>query len=75
MEADTRPPRPEQGLTEAQWVEAVELHGRALCDTVKAAAEAGVPDALLLPALIAVFHEAGMIPDLDFMGLLQQLRG
>jgi hypothetical protein len=55
------------------WVALVEEDARNLCTTVKDATEAGVPDALLLPALIAVFREAGMLPDLDFSGLLGML--
>ena len=52
----------------------VEERGRALCEAVKAANEAGVSEALLLPALIDVFREAGMLPDLDFGSILGMLR-
>lgn len=56
------------------WLAQVEEDARTLCSTVKEATEAGVPDALMLPALIAVFREAGMLPDLDFSALLGMLR-
>ena len=45
------------------WVQRVEEDATTLCASVKAATEAGVPDGLLLPALVAVFREQGMIPD------------
>ncbi len=61
-------------LTEQEWVALVEERGQELCSAVKAATEAGVSDALLLPALIGVFRDAGMLPDLDFGGLLGMLR-
>lgn len=57
-------------LTEAQWVGLVEAKGQELCSAVKAATAAGTSDALILPALIGVFREAGMLPDMDFTGLL-----
>jgi hypothetical protein len=60
--------------TEQEWLAEVQAQGRGLCSTVKAATEAGVPDALLLPALIEVFREAGMLPDLDFSSILGMLR-
>lgn len=52
----------------------VEERGRSLCEAVKAANEAGVSEALLLPALIDVFREAGMLPDIDFGTILGMLR-
>jgi hypothetical protein len=55
------------------WVQRVEEDGRSLCETVKAATEAGVPDGLLLPALVGVFREAGMLPDFDVGGLMAVL--
>lgn len=61
-------------LTEAQWVTLVEAKAGELCDSVKGATEAGVSDALLLPALLGVFREAGMLPDLDFGSLLGMFR-
>lgn len=60
--------------TEQEWVRLVSEQGRLLCRTVKDATEAGVSDALILPALIDVFREAGMLPDLDFSSLLGMLR-
>lgn len=56
------------------WLERIEEDARTLCDTVKAATEAGVPDALMLPCLLAVFREAGMLPDFDYGSLLGMLR-
>jgi hypothetical protein len=56
------------------WLVLVEEDARKLCTTVKEATEAGVPDALMLPALIAVFREAGMLPDFDFSAVLGMLR-
>ena len=50
---------------QAAMVSDVEKKATALCDSIKQATEAGVPDALILPALFAVFKEAGMLPDLD----------
>jgi hypothetical protein len=60
--------------TEADRVALVEARGRDLCEAVKAANEAGVSEALLLPALIDVFRQAGMLPDIDFGSLLGMLR-
>lgn len=54
---------------------AVERDAQTLCRSVHAATEGGVSEALLLPALISVFREAGMLPqDLDFGSLLAMLR-
>lgn len=54
-----------------ELIGAVNLHARDLCDSIKSAQEAGVSEALILPALIAVFREAGMLPEgLDFGSLL-----
>lgn len=61
-------------LTAEERVALVELRGRALCEAVKEANEAGVSEALLLPALIDVFREAGMLPDIDFASILGMLR-
>lgn len=59
----------------ADLLRVVELEARHLCAATKAATEGGVPDALLLPALVAVFREAGMLPEsLDFGSLLGMLR-
>lgn len=52
----------------------VEQDAQALCNSVQEAAAAGVPDALLLPALMAVFRDAGMLPDIDFASLLGMLK-
>ncbi len=52
----------------------VEAAAQQLCRETHAAVEAGVPDALLLPALLAVFREAGMLPDIDLGGLLGLLK-
>jgi hypothetical protein len=64
---------PEPGDVNGWVAEAVE-DARTLCSTVKAAAEAGVPDALLLPALLDVFREQGMLPDMDFGSILGMFR-
>lgn len=62
-------------MTEAEHVAAVEAHARDLCASLHAATEAGVSSALVLPALIGVFREAGMIPqDLDLGSLMGMLR-
>jgi len=56
---------------QANLLRVVEVEAQHLCTAVKQASEAGVPEGLLLPALIAVFREAGMIPQsLDFGSLL-----
>jgi hypothetical protein len=53
----------------------VEIEARHLCEATRAASEGGVPDGLLLPALVAVFREAGMIPEsLDLGALFGMLR-
>lgn len=64
---------PEAGDVDGWLAQATE-EARTLCTTVKAAAENGVPDALLLPALLDVFRSEGMLPDLDFGSLLGMLR-
>ena len=46
-------------MTEA-LVTAVEDDARSLAESLKAAQEAGVGPAILLPALISVFREAGI---------------
>lgn len=61
-------------LTERERVALVEERGHALCEAVKAANEAGVSEALLLPALIDVFRQAGMLPDLDWSMIMGMLR-
>ena len=60
--------------TEAKHIALVESRADLLCQAVNQASEAGVSPALLLPALIGVFREAGMIPaDLDLGGLMRML--
>lgn len=61
-------------LSEPELIALVEGKAQELCEAVKRANEAQVPDSLLLPALIAVFQQAGMIPDLDLSSLLGMLR-
>jgi hypothetical protein len=46
-----------------ELISEMERRGRELCEAVQRAEDAGVPPALLLPALMAVFREAGMLPD------------
>ena len=59
----------------AALLQVVEIEARHLCEATRAATEGGVPDALLLPALVSVFRQAGMIPDgLDLGSLLGLLR-
>ena len=60
---------------EEVYVAAVETHARALCDALHEATAAGVSNALVLPALVGVFREAGMIPqDLDLGSIMGMLR-
>lgn len=58
---------------QAAMVADVEEKATALCDSIKQATEAGVPDALVLPALFAVFKQAGMLPDSLDLGMLAGL--
>ena len=58
---------------QASMVSDVEEKATALCDSIKQATEAGVPDALVLPALFAVFKEAGMLPEALDLGMLAGL--
>lgn len=68
-------PSPSPEARRAALLEVVEVEARHLCEATRAATEGGVPDALLLPALVSVFREAGMIPDgLDLGSLLGLLR-
>jgi hypothetical protein len=53
----------------------VELHGRNLSAAVKAAEDAGVSPALVLPALFSVFRDAGMIPESLDLGSIMGLVG
>lgn len=60
---------------EQELVGDVEVKARALCEAVNVAIRNDVSQALLLPSLISVFREAGMIPqDLDLSGLMGLLR-
>lgn len=53
----------------------VERNAALLCASIKSANAAGVSDALLLPALISVFREAGLFPaDLDLGSLFALIR-
>jgi hypothetical protein len=49
----------------------VKADAEKLCASVRAAEDAGVSPALVLPTLFQVFKDAGMLPDgLDIGGLL-----
>lgn len=52
----------------------VEIEAKHLTDAVTAAEQAGVPPALLYPALISVFREAGMLPE-GWEGMLENVMG
>lgn len=65
---------PEELTPTQEWVALVEEQGRLLCQAVKDATEAGVPDGLLLPALVGVFREAGMLPDFDYSSIFGMLQ-
>lgn len=68
-------PAPDQAAQQAALLKVVEVEAEHLCLAVKAADRAGVPDALMFPALVSVFREAGMLPEsLDLGGLLGMLR-
>ena len=55
-------------------LEAVEDRARELCSAVHAATDGGVSTALLLPSLLAVFKDAGMLPaDLNIGSLMGML--
>lgn len=58
------------GVDTAAMVSEVEEKAAALCDSIKQATEAGVPDALVLPALFATFKAAGMLPESLDLGML-----
>ena len=51
-----------EGMTEEGHVEAVTGAAQQLAERLQEATEAGVSKAVLLPALITVFREAGMMP-------------
>lgn len=63
-------------MTEQEMLLAsVEADAGKLCESTTAAVGGGVPEALLLPALVSVFQKAGMFPEMDLVGLLKQLAG
>lgn len=65
----------ERQPSEYALVRAVERDAAALAASMHAAVNAGVSQALLLPALFNVFREAGMLPEsLDLGSLLGMLR-
>lgn len=49
-------------IDKMEHVRIVEREARALAEALRDAAEAGVGQALLLPALVSVFRDAGMLP-------------
>ena len=51
----------------------VEAASKRLADAVKAAEAGGVSEALIFPALVAVFRDAGMVPDWLDIGSLAGL--
>ena len=60
-------------MSQPELIAEIETRAHSLCEAINQAAAAGVPDALVLPALFAVFREAGMLPEsLDF-GMLAGL--
>ena len=62
-------------LTEKYLVRRVEEASKDLADAVKAAEAGGVSEALIFPALVGVFREAGMVPDWLDIGSLAGLLG
>ena len=64
----------DQAQVEQALLAVTEVKARELCESVKRASDAGVPDSLLQPRLMEVFREAGMLPDLDFGTILGMLR-
>lgn len=50
-------------MTHDEHVAACRESATKLASDVKAAADAGVPPIILLPTLLSVFREAGMMPD------------
>jgi hypothetical protein len=49
-------------MTEAEHVQRVRERAQQLIEALNQAADAGVSQATLLPELVAVFQEAGMMP-------------
>ena len=62
-------------MTDQELIAAVEESAQSLADAMKTAEEAGVSPALLFPALISVFKDAGMLPDWLDMGSLMGMVG
>lgn len=61
-------------MTEQELLAAVEADAQQLCLSVRAAEEAGVSPALVLPSLFSVFREAGMLPaNLDLGSIMGML--
>ena len=56
-------------------VAAVEDASLLLAEAVKAAEAGGISEALIFPALVGVFREAGMVPDWLDIGSLAGLLG
>lgn len=50
-------------MTAEEHVEACRDSAQQLADDLKAAGDAGVPPIMLIPTLIGVFREAGMMPE------------
>ena len=50
-------------MTEPDLIAGVETAAQNLADAMKEAEQGGVSPALLFPALISVFKDAGMLPD------------
>jgi len=63
-------------MNEQELIAAVEDASRGLADAMKNAETGGVSPALLFPALISVFKDAGMLPDwLDMDSLIGMVGG
>ena len=62
-------------MTDQELIAAVETSAQALADAMKEAEAGGVSPALLFPALISVFKDAGMLPDWLDMDSLMGLTG
>lgn len=58
-----------------ELVRDVEAAAKRLSETIKQAEAAGVSEALIFPALVAVFKDAGMVPDWLDMDSLAGLLG
>ena len=71
MNDESRPQAaPDKGLTPAEHLLEVKTQAARLCDALRDASEEGVSPALLLPALVTVFRDAGMMPAGGLPGLL-----